>query len=122
MRWLILLLVLDQMVKQWLMVGGRVIELNYGVAWGWGAGFDWLIVVLGLLWWVYKKFGWNWPTGMILAGGLSNLLDRVRWGGVVDYLNFFNLFSCNLADGLVVAGAVGLIYSLAYGSKSNIRG
>lgn len=112
MKGLILVLMLDQGIKQWWIRVNGAAELNTGVAWGLGVGVDWVIVILGLLWWVYKKFGWNWPAGMILAGGLSNLLDRVRWGGVVDYLNFFNLFRFNLADGLVVAGVVGLIYSL----------
>ncbi len=42
--------------------------------------------------------------GAILVGGLSNILDRFIWGGVVDYirLGFINL---NLAD-LLISGGV----------------
>lgn len=113
-------LFLDQGIKQWWLSSGRVVELNSGVAGGLGAGFDWLAVMVGLIAWVYYKFGWRWQVGLMVIGGLSNLLDRLRWGGVVDYINFFNLFSFNLADGLVVVGMLGLIYKEVYGAKDNI--
>jgi len=113
-------LFLDQGIKQWWLSSGRVVELNSGVAGGLGTGFDWLAVKVGLIAWVYYKFGWRWQVGLMVIGGLSNLLDRLRWGGVVDYINFFNLFSFNLADGLVVVGMLGLIYKEVYGAKDNI--
>lgn len=36
------------------------------------------------------------------SGLVSNLLDRIFYGGVVDYLNFFNWFYFNFADVLIV--------------------
>jgi signal peptidase II len=47
---------------------------------------------------------------LIILGALSNLLDRLKFGYVVDYLDlrYFTVF--NLADCLIVGGAVGIIW------------
>lgn len=55
----------------------------------------------------------NWATGMGLAlvvgGACSNLLDRIRFGQVLDFLDFYHLSyhwaTFNLADSAIVAGA-----------------
>ena len=50
-----------------------------------------------------------WTLTMVLAGGIGNLIDRVRLGYVVDMFNFqfmrYPVF--NVADILVVCGAIG---------------
>jgi len=38
------------------------------------------------------------PLAIIIAAGLSNLLDRIIFGGVIDYINFFNISTINPAD------------------------
>ena len=53
-----------------------------------------------------------WPTrrglALILGGALSNLLDRVRWGQVEDFLDFYfrhyHWYTFNLADSAIVVG------------------
>lgn len=45
------------------------------------------------------------PLVLIAAGLLSNIIDSLLWGGVVDYLNFMRLIYFNLADCLIVLGA-----------------
>ncbi len=42
--------------------------------------------------------------GMMSAGILGNLVDRIRFGAVVDFLNFHIWPVFNLADSLIVAG------------------
>ena len=53
---------------------------------------------------------------VIIAGGISNLLDRVFRGFVVDYIEplFVNFAVFNFADILVTCGAFVLIFYLIY--------
>ncbi len=65
---------------------------------------------LGLLWARRRRCPLG--TGLILGGGLSNLLERVRDGRVCDYIRFprapepLNRYAFNLADLCVFAGGL----------------
>jgi len=70
----------------------------------------WLITGLaGLIFW---KFWPQHPVAatLILAGAISNLIDRIVWGGVIDWLSvpIFNLKN-NLADWAIFVGLSWLI-------------
>lgn len=43
---------------------------------------------------------------LMLGGIVGNLLDRILYGFIVDYLNLFGLFSFNLADLAICSGAL----------------
>jgi signal peptidase II len=63
---------------------------------------------------------------MILAGGLGNLIDRIRNGYVIDYLEFrfMNFAIFNFADILVTCGALVLIvfiWVMESNSKNNTK-
>jgi signal peptidase II len=47
-----------------------------------------------------------WAMGLILGGALGNLVDRVRFGAVVDFLDFRVWPVFNLADSCITVGAV----------------
>ena len=47
---------------------------------------------------------------LILIGLISNILDRLIYGGVVDYINFFGLNWFNLADVLIVLSTIIIFY------------
>ncbi len=49
---------------------------------------------------------------LVFAGGLSNILDRIVRGGVVDFINLKIFPSFNLADSFITIGAVLIIYSI----------
>lgn len=49
---------------------------------------------------------------LIFAGAFSNLIDRLRFGGVIDFLNLAYLPAFNLADLYISIGAMLLFLSL----------
>lgn len=56
--------------------------------------------------------------GLQLGGAIGNLIDRIRYGYVVDFmdLTFWPVF--NVADSAIVCGVVGLAFTLAFPPKS----
>ena len=93
---------------------------NTGAAFSSFEGQQWLfalifLVFTGLIIWEYRKnaMGFKtferWCIAAIYGGGLGNMIDRVRLGYVVDMFNFqfMNYPVFNIADILVVVGAIG---------------
>lgn len=59
--------------------------------------------------------------GLQLGGAVGNLIDRLRWGSVVDFLDFRVWPVFNLADSAIVVGSiilVALIWKPAPGDES----
>lgn len=104
--------------------------LNFRMAWNKGINFGlfdtnrWVLIALALaicLWvliWVGRTKQ-NWlaylAAGLLLGGALGNVLDRMLYGAVADFLNmsccgFENPYSFNIADIGVFVGAFGLIF------------
>src|SRR3989338_4640335 len=50
--------------------------------------------------------------GLIFDGAFSNLLDRLRFGGVVDFFNLAYLPAFNLADSYILIGTLLLFFTL----------
>ena len=54
---------------------------------------------------------WLWlPAGLLLGGALGNLVDRVREGAVVDFVDPIAWPAFNLADACIVVGVLTLLY------------
>jgi signal peptidase II len=70
--------------------------------------------------WRNPRLSWEAGVGLslILGGALSNLIDRVRVGRVVDFLDFYlrayHWYTFNLADSAIVAGAGLLILQVIF--------
>ena len=74
-----------------------------------------LAVCCGLLYWMYRETDKIRIVclGLIVGGALGNVLDRVRYGAVMDFLDFhfatYHWPAFNLADSFICVGAAVLI-------------
>ncbi len=92
---------------------------NSGVAFGAFAGGEVPVALLTLLavtlfvgyFALHARTRWLWlPVGIIAGGAFGNLLDRVRDGAVIDFIDpsFWPAF--NVADVGIVLGILGVLY------------
>ena len=56
--------------------------------------------------------------GLALGGAGSNVLDQLRRGAVVDFLDLGWWPVFNLADAAIVAGVIGLLYEALVGERA----
>ncbi|MDD5340832.1 MAG: signal peptidase II [Patescibacteria group bacterium] len=78
-----------------------------------------ILIVLGYLWWRDLILGNLWQVfsvSLIILGALSNFIDRLIFGFVIDYINVFIWPVFNLADAMIV---VGVIIFFVEGFKTN---
>ena len=78
-----------------------------------------LILAAGIILIILKKIRLGVPyvcITMIIAGGIGNLIDRMRLGYVIDFINvlFVDFYVFNFADCLVTVGAFLLIFYEIY--------
>lgn len=147
--------VLDQASKFAIVHGLNLIErgvidvvppfLTFRMAWNRGVNFGlfandaafmpWLLIAVSLaisLWvwlWVRRENPGRWAqisAGLLVGGALGNVIDRVLYGAVADFLNMSccgieNPYAFNVADISIFAGAIGLILFTG-GSESGGKG
>ena len=67
-----------------------------------------ILVVLLLAWRksYFQKSIMIWPWGLIIIGALSNVLDRLQYGGVIDFINVPYFTVLNISDLYISAGVV----------------
>lgn len=90
-------------------VFGLGARLNEQFAWGLPIGNDKVIVIAaiilaGLAIYCFRRGLWRLPLVFIFAGALSNLVDRIFSGGVIDYVLLPFGGAINLADILIFTG------------------
>lgn len=107
--------------------------LNLRMAWNYGINFGlmaqdnnvtrWILIGVALaisaavLWWVHRDQDGLWTklsAGLLVGGAIGNVVDRLIYGAVADFLNMSccglnNPYAFNVADIAVFAGAIGLI-------------
>ncbi|WP_027718141.1 signal peptidase II [Desulfovirgula thermocuniculi] len=75
-----------------------------------------LLVVLGVIWASRRltedRFLTRLSLGLVMGGALGNLVDRLRYGLVVDFLDFRIWPVFNLADTAIVVGTFFLLLAL----------
>ena len=84
-----------------------------------------LAVIAFLAWWLWKSANLVvvLGCGLIVGGGLGNLLDRLLYGRVADFFHFhgfgYDWYVFNIADLAVTLGAVAFIYDVLKPSESS---
>ncbi len=79
-----------------------------------GIGFVAIIVISWLLRRHQHEPRYMWGLTLILGGAIGNVIDRLLWGHVVDFLLFFydNWYypAFNIADSAITVGAILIIF------------
>ncbi|SES29714.1 signal peptidase II [Tranquillimonas rosea] len=109
---------------------------NYGINFGLLSGQDawvrWLLIAVALaisLWvvlWMRREKPGRWGLisgGLLVGGALGNVIDRLLYGAVADFLNMAccgieNPYAFNVADIAIFAGALGLVLFTGGRSKT----
>ena len=146
--WLFLtafLILLDQVTKHWVLLRvtplddipifpflNIVLRLNSGAAFSFLGGQDgWqvyflaavsLVVSVMLVIWLARLPRGEWwiacPVSMVLGGAVGNLIDRIQYHYVVDFIDFhlgaWHFATFNIADAAVSVGATWLIARVVY--------
>lgn len=108
--------------------------ITFRMAWNQGINFGlmahssdlarWLLIALAL---AISVWVWRWvrrephsrtvkiAAGLLIGGAMGNVLDRIIYGAVADFLNMSvpgisNPYSFNVADIAIFAGAIGLVF------------
>ncbi len=136
----IVLGVIDQ-ISKWIVkikyktpIGNDIFSItlvqNTGIAFGWNPNNTKNIVLTLIVLLVFihfirnQKERMNIPTAitiaLILAGGCSNLLDRIVRGGVIDFIQISNFPIFNIADCYIVIGWILLIVFFIKNNKEMV--
>lgn len=135
----VVVLVLDQLVKAWVLMGVRLQDLgkieisgvfdltfvrNYGVSFGlmraesdlarWGLVTLSAVISGVFFWWLRTapRTLTALSLGLVIGGAIGNMIDRIRFGYVVDFLDFSGLYFpyvFNVADAAITVGAAALV-------------
>ena len=76
-----------------------------------------LVISAWVLWWLRRERPGKWAMisgGLLIGGALGNVVDRIAYGYVADFLTmsccgYENPYSFNIADIAIFAGALGLV-------------
>ena len=135
----ILILVVDQLTKAWILDGLSLREVgqvlvwppllnfssveNTGVSFGLfgGGGARWILAIFSLVvagvlaWWALKaeRRLLAIAIGLVIGGAIGNVIDRIRFGYVVDFVDVSGIgffpWVFNVADSAITIGVVLLI-------------
>ena len=137
----LLVVIADQLTKFWIMssldIGQSLVEVglfgiirsspNTGAVFGLFQGQSFTLTIVSIVgiafllfyaFFIYRRYpilgGWlSWVSlSLILGGAIGNLIDRLRFGGVTDFISIGWWPAFNLADSAVVVGVILFVYSL----------
>ena len=111
---------------------GENTGINFGLFGGGGEASRWIMIALAL---AISAFVFRWVRegrtpvmqvagGLLIGGALGNVIDRLAYGYVADFLNMSccglrNPYVFNVADIGIFAGAIGLALFSGGGSRTD---
>lgn len=147
---------LDQVTKWFVVIYLNLIELgeidvlapfvNFRMAWNRGVNFGllsnntdvarWALIAVAVaisVWvvvWVWRDGAGRWAAlsaGLLVGGAMGNVVDRLIYGAVADFLNMSccgieNPYAFNVADIAIFAGALGLVVFTGKGRDTTPKG
>lgn len=121
-----IIICIDRLSKYWAYQCGIDVVLNRGISWGIGNSaalapfvgitIALLLIIAVLMWYAYQRRLNYLIVGecMVIAGAISNVIDRFVYGGVVDFIAVhcagweFPVF--NIADAAIVIGVLIMLW------------
>ena len=147
---------LDQVTKWFVVIYLNLIELgeidvlapfvNFRMAWNRGINFGllsnntdvarWALIAVAVaisVWvvvWIWRDGAGRWAAlsaGLLVGGAMGNVVDRLIYGAVADFLNMSccgieNPYAFNVADIAIFAGALGLVVFTGKGRDTTPKG
>lgn len=86
-----------------------------------------VVIAIGLVMWMRKSTSAlvTLALGGIIGGALGNVVDRVRWGAVADFLDVhvmgYHWPAFNVADSAITVGAVLLVLDALFAKSSSTK-
>ena len=137
---IVLIIIFDRVTKYFAvknLYGGDIVNFipgvvqfryaeNTGMAFSMLSGARWICILVtvvacvGVLYYMLsnrcKSLWLYWSLGVVVSGGIGNLVDRVMQGYVVDFIEptFVDFAVFNIADCAVTCGAVSLVLYLVF--------
>lgn len=89
-----------------------------------------VVICAGVVFWVRRTPMNRWAhisAGLLVGGALANVLDRLYYGYVLDFLNMSccgiaNPYVFNIADIFIFAGAIGLVVFVKEPARAGEKG
>jgi len=84
-----------------------------------------IAVAIGLIWWLARARRWLVVVGLglVLGGALGNLIDRLAYGAVVDFVllhaGSWSWPAFNVADSAISLGVVALLWDSLFGARES---
>lgn len=144
----LIVFIIDQLTKYWIVNIVRLPEIGYvdvlpffrltfvgnvGVSMGmftaqsdvgrWGLVAVTGIIAVAVAVWITREKNRTdvLALGLVLGGALGNIVDRIRFGYVVDFLHFFwgthNFWVFNVADAAISCGVLLLLFRSLFASE-----
>lgn len=121
------IIMIDRFTKYWAYRYCDALVINRGMAWGVGhhaSSVPFILITLCIIaivgymsWYTYRRMGTYPVIGecMVIAGALSNVIDRFVYAGVVDFIAVscagWNFPVFNIADSAIVIGVLIMLWT-----------